>query len=135
MYKADVSKATVLALFLLPTNLDKLADKFLALPPGTRIVMNTFTVTGWSPTKASDSKPTASAGAIAALHRPAKVAGRWRFDDWGEVMLTQDFQMIQGTSLPSSADTASTINGRLRGAEITLTIGPSQVRRPRRGDR
>jgi SAM-dependent methyltransferase len=49
MYAADISKATVLALFLLPSNLDKLAPKFLALKPGTRIVNNTFTVTGWEP--------------------------------------------------------------------------------------
>ena len=38
MFEADISKATVLALFLLPSNLDKLAPKFLALKPGTRIV-------------------------------------------------------------------------------------------------
>ena len=49
MYEADISKATVMALFLLPTNLDKLQDKFLALKPGTRIVLNTFGVTGWEP--------------------------------------------------------------------------------------
>ena len=47
MFEADISKATVLALFLLPSNLDKLAPKFLALKPGTRIVNNTFNVTGW----------------------------------------------------------------------------------------
>ena len=46
MYEADISKATVLALFLLPSNLDKLAPKFLALRPGTRIVNNTFNATG-----------------------------------------------------------------------------------------
>src|SRR5690349_13361289 len=42
MYEADISQATVLALFLLPENLDKLAAKFLALNPGTRIVVNQF---------------------------------------------------------------------------------------------
>ncbi len=47
MFEADISKATVLALFLLPSNLDKLAPKFLTLKPGTRIVNNTFNVTGW----------------------------------------------------------------------------------------
>ena len=47
MYEADISKATVLALFLLTSNLDKLAPKFLALKPGTRIVNNTFHVTNW----------------------------------------------------------------------------------------
>src|SRR5919201_3446892 len=41
MFAADISKATVLALFLLPTNLNRLVPKFLALPAGTRIVNNT----------------------------------------------------------------------------------------------
>src|SRR6187549_939619 len=45
MFEADISKATVMALFLLPSNLDKLAPKFLALRPGTRIVNNTFNAT------------------------------------------------------------------------------------------
>src|SRR5919112_2236907 len=36
MFEADISKATVLALFMLPSNLDKLAPKFLALRTGTR---------------------------------------------------------------------------------------------------
>src|SRR3954451_11599603 len=42
MFEADLSQATVLALFLLPANLRRLAPKFLELPPGTRIVSNTY---------------------------------------------------------------------------------------------
>src|SRR5688500_9002714 len=49
MYQADISKATVLALFLLPTNIEKLVPKFLELRPGTRIVANTFWVSDWTP--------------------------------------------------------------------------------------
>ena len=49
MYEADISKATVMALFLLPENLNKLAPKFLALKPGSRIVANQFAVSGWEP--------------------------------------------------------------------------------------
>ena len=47
MYEADISKATVLALFLLTENLERLEPKFRALPPGTRIVVNTFAIPGW----------------------------------------------------------------------------------------
>src|SRR6188474_499670 len=36
MYEADISQATVLALFLLTENLNRLAPKFLSLRPGTR---------------------------------------------------------------------------------------------------
>jgi precorrin-6B methylase 2 len=45
MYEADISKATLLALFLLPTNIERLVPKFLELPAGTRIVANTYWVT------------------------------------------------------------------------------------------
>ena len=49
LYAADFSDATVLALFLLPDNLSRLAPKFAALKPGTRIVTNRFGIPGWAP--------------------------------------------------------------------------------------
>ncbi|HEV7822574.1 MAG TPA: class I SAM-dependent methyltransferase, partial [Burkholderiales bacterium] len=50
MYEADVSQATALILFLIPQNLEKLAPKFIALKPGTRIVSNTYEIGGgWEP--------------------------------------------------------------------------------------
>ena len=49
MFEADISKATVLALFLLPENLRRLEPKFRALRPGTRIVVNTFGIPDWTP--------------------------------------------------------------------------------------
>src|SRR5690349_5656563 len=49
MFEADISKATVLALFLLPDNLVRLEPKFRALRPGTRIVVNTFGIADWKP--------------------------------------------------------------------------------------
>ena len=49
MYQADISKANVLALFLLPSNMLQLRQKFLDLRPGSRIVSNTFGIEGWTP--------------------------------------------------------------------------------------
>ena len=49
MFEADISKATVLTLFLMPDNLRRLEPKFRALPPGTRIVVNTFGIPDWTP--------------------------------------------------------------------------------------
>jgi ubiquinone/menaquinone biosynthesis C-methylase UbiE len=49
MFQADISKATVLALFLLPDNLRQLEPKFRALRPGTRIVVNSFGIPDWKP--------------------------------------------------------------------------------------
>ena len=50
MFEADFSGATVLALFLLPENLKRLAPKFAQLAPGTRIVSNTYRIEGWKET-------------------------------------------------------------------------------------
>src|SRR5574341_616512 len=49
MYEADISKATVLALFLLPVNLQQLRPRFERLRPGTRIVLNGFPIDWWQP--------------------------------------------------------------------------------------
>ena len=46
MFEADISQATVFALFLLPDNL-RLKPKFEKLKPGTRIVTNGFEIDGW----------------------------------------------------------------------------------------
>ena len=48
MFEADLSQATVLALFLLPDNLQKLRPKFERMKPGTRIVVNGFPIDGWT---------------------------------------------------------------------------------------
>jgi hypothetical protein len=49
MFEYDISRATVLALFLLPDNLQRLKPKFEQLKPGTRIVTNGYQITGWEP--------------------------------------------------------------------------------------
>ena len=51
MFAADISKATVMAIFLLPSNMLQLRSKFFALAPGSRIVSNTFRFEGWNPDK------------------------------------------------------------------------------------
>ena len=55
MYKADISKATVLALFLLPQNLEQLKPQFERLRPGTRIVINGYEIPGWEATEVGNS--------------------------------------------------------------------------------
>jgi hypothetical protein len=51
MFEADISQASVLALFLLPHNLEQLKPKFERLRPGTRIVTNGYQIPGWEPKK------------------------------------------------------------------------------------
>jgi SAM-dependent methyltransferase len=118
MYQADISKASVLALFLLPSNMLQLRDKFLALRPGSRIVSNTFGIQDWNPDEQVTIEGDCSAWCNALLWIvPAKVAGTWRLPQ-GDLTLTQNFQMLSGTlgGTPIS-------DGRLRGEEITFKAG------------
>ena len=122
MYAADISKATVLSLFLLPSNLEKLAPKFLDLPAGSRIVANTFWIQGWTPDETDTMKENCDNWCTAMLFIvPAKVAGRWRTDE-GELVLTQQYQTVSGTFTPAQGDKIS-VTGRLRGNQLSLTVG------------
>ena len=76
MFAADISQATALILFLIPQNLEKLAPKFIALKPGTRIVSNTYEIGGgWEP---DDSQRLALCASWCGAHLyivPATLAG------------------------------------------------------------
>jgi precorrin-6B methylase 2 len=121
MYEADISRATVLALFLLPHNLDKLLPKFLDLPPGTRIVGNTFAPEGWEADETETIEGDCTSWCTSLLWIvPAKVEGTWRLPQ-GELTLTQEFQTVSGTL--RTGETTTEVSGRLRGDAITLKAG------------
>jgi precorrin-6B methylase 2 len=129
MYEADISKATVLALFLLPSNLDKLAPKFLTLKPGTRIVNNTFTVTGWQPDATEMVEGSCTSWCTAHFNLvPARVAGTWQLGS-DTLTLTQEFQMVSGTL------GATAITGKLLGEQITFKAGETEYSGRLNGDR
>lgn len=120
MFEADISKASVMALFLLSSNLLRLRSKFLDLAPGTRIVSNTFGIEGWTPdeTQVIPVEDCSETWCTALLWIvPAKVEGTWRLPQ-GELTLKQEYQMISGTlgSAPIS-------EGKLLGIEITFKVG------------
>jgi precorrin-6B methylase 2 len=122
MFAADISQATVLALFLLPENLIRLTPKFLALKPGTRIVANTFGIHGWDADESARAADDCAMWCAALLYIvPAQVGGTWRLAD-GELTLTQSFQMVSGT-FSRGGKTLAVENGRLRGDQIRFTAG------------
>ena len=120
MYEADISQATVLALFLKPENLDRMQDKFLALKPGTKIVLNTFPITDWDPDETATIDPACTAWCTAMLVIvPAQVAGIWQVGD-RQMNLKQYYQVVRGTMGTQE------VIGRLRGSQITLTTGDAE---------
>jgi SAM-dependent methyltransferase len=127
MFTADFSDASVLALFLLPDNMMKLREKFLAMRPGSRIVANTFGMEGWEPDEKHvlGSEDDCASWCTALLWIvPARVGGTWRLPD-GQLTLSQEFQKVSGV-LSTSGTPVPITEGRLRGAEINFTAGSAR---------
>jgi precorrin-6B methylase 2 len=125
LFETDFSEATVITMFLLPQINMKLRPKLLELKPGTRIVSNSFTMEDW----VADETATVTEGCetwCTALFWivPAKVEGRWQTAA-GELTFVQAFQQVSGTLQSGGASTAIT-DGRLRGAELSMTMDGAQ---------
>jgi precorrin-6B methylase 2 len=123
LYTTDLSRATVVTMFLLPEINIKLRPTLLSLAPGTRIVSNTFTMGDW------EADATATVGEGAACSNwctallwivPAKVAGQWHVSD-GDLVLEQEYQKISGSLGPRRIS-----NGRLRGTDISFSVGTAR---------
>jgi len=128
LFETDLSRATVITMFLLPEINLKLRPKILALKPGTRVVSNTFTMGEWKADQTAELREEAgcSSWCTALLWIvPARVAGRYTIAD-GELVLKQDFQMLSGTL--RAAGGPVTVEGRVRGEEVTFKANGKQYR-------
>jgi predicted O-methyltransferase YrrM len=117
LFEADLSKATVITLFLLPDINRRLRPSLLELAPGTRVASNTFDMGDWEADQKVTAQCTTSWCTALLWVVPAKVNGTWRLGS-DTLTLTQKYQVVEGTlgSTPISA-------GRLTGPEITFTAG------------
>ena len=121
MFEADISKATVMALFLLPDNLKRLRDKLFNLRPGSRIVANTFGIEGWKPDESKTYDDGCTSWCTVMLWIvPAKIDGNWRLPS-GELRVSQEFQNFSGM-----LGNATVENGHLKGEEISFTVNGAQ---------
>ena len=122
LFETDLSKATVITMFLLPGINLKLRPKLLTLKPGTRVVSNTFTMGDWQP----DDKQTVQQGCDGSWCTallwivPARVAGNHKVAQ-GELTLKQEFQMLSGT-LRSEGRTVP-VEGKVSGEQVTFKAG------------
>jgi SAM-dependent methyltransferase len=120
MYEADISKASVLALFLLPDNLNKLRPKFLALKAGSRIASNTFSIENWEPVQ-TETLPNCTSWCTVMLYIvPANVAGSWQLQQ-GTMTLEQDAQAVTG-----SLGGAPVADFKVLGEEISFAVGTTR---------
>ena len=126
LFQADLSKATVITMFLLPDINLKLRPKILALKPGTRVVSNTFTMGDWKPDQTGSPDNCDSSWCTALLWIvPARVGGTYKTPQ-GELTLRQQFQMLSGT-LRADGRTVP-IEGKVTGTEIRFKAGGKEYR-------
>jgi hypothetical protein len=125
LFKADISKATVITLFLLPDINLRLRPNILDLKPGTRVVSNSFDMGDWTPELTIQAGEGCTSWCRAHLWIvPAKVGGSWKLPD-GELTLEQKYQTISGR-LRQGHSTMEISNGRVLADVITFTAGQSQ---------
>jgi len=100
LFKADLSRATVITMYLLPAVNLKLRSRLLELKPGTRIVAHDFDLGDWQP----DRKTTVRKNTFLWIV-PARIAGRWQarlalppIERLLELELTQRYQEVTATA-------------------------------------
>ncbi|MHB9027224.1 MAG: SAM-dependent methyltransferase [Candidatus Latescibacterota bacterium] len=125
LFETDLSRATVITMFLLPSINLKLRPTILDLKPGTRIVSNSFTMEDWEADETATVDAEDSSWNTALLWIvPAKVDGAWKLPQ-GELTLTQEFQKFSG-SLKSGGKTVQISEGKLNGEQISFSAGGAQ---------
>jgi SAM-dependent methyltransferase len=122
IFKTDFSEASVVTSFLLPSMNLRLRPVFLAMKPGTRIVANTFGIADWEPDEKVAIEPCERWCTAMLWIVPARVGGTW-LTPKGDLTLTQRFQAISGTLGREPIE-----SGRLRGQEISFTVGTATYR-------
>ena len=140
--KADVSRATVMTLYLLPGMMANLQQKLLAeLRPGTRIVSHDFVFDQWKPdrtvTVETQEKYDMTGSWSSEVHLwvvPAAVQGAWRgrwSDRQGEefqLEIKQGFQHFEGR-LARGSRALELKDGQLDGARFRFTVPAANGRR------
>lgn len=122
LFETDLSKATVITMFLLPEINLKLRPKILDLKPGTRVVSNSFTMGEWATDEHAILSDDCMTWCTALLWIvPAKVGGAWQLSQ-GELNLKQSYQMLSG-EIKAGSQTSAISNGRMNGEQISFSVG------------
>ena len=130
---ADISKASVVTVYLLPGLIGQLQQRFTGdLRPGTRIVSHAFGMTGWAPDRSGTirlSKAHRGQGDESRLFLwivPADVRGLWQ-GDGKRFRIEQDYQRIEvdGVSGKLSGNDISwgEFRGRVEGDRMNGELG------------
>jgi hypothetical protein len=141
MFTADIGKATVLTLYVLPGMMDRLRPKVLReLQPGTRIVSHDYHFGDWAPDNRisfESAEKQASVGfSTVNLYLwvvPAHAAGEWKIESGDPALkgitlqLSQVFQRLSGQAVTPHG-TFDLADASLRGREVRFSF-PATAKR------
>jgi SAM-dependent methyltransferase len=132
IFETDLSRASVVTMYLLPDFNAKLLPKFLALKPGTRIVSHDGSIGDWPADETLEMKTPEKPVGIGGNSKvelwivPANAAGSWSSDlgshggTWN-FRIGQRYQMLDVHAAVGGRDLLVR-NTRLRGEEIKMVI-------------
>ena len=126
--KTDLSGASVVTIYLLPSLVDQLQPKLLAeMQPGSRIVAHAFPMKGWKPDAREHLRIAEPRGAQSGESElflwivPAQARGLWRAEGW-QLRVHQNFQEIE-VELTRDGKPKTARRARLEGRELEIS-GP-----------
>lgn len=133
LFETDLSRASVVTMYLLPEFNLKLMPRLLALSPGTRVVSHDWDMGPWQPDETlslrAPDKPVGGRDGLSSIHLwvvPAQAAGDWRgrIDGLGgewQIRIRQSYQMLEVEAFEAGRELVVRA-ARLRGREITLVV-------------
>jgi len=119
LFEADISRATVIALYLSPGSMSRLKPRLLAQRPGLRVVSHQFLLDDWEPDESI--RVEGRSGHLWIV--PADVRGTWKValpGDEFRLRVGQKYQALTTTG-ERAARPVNVIGARLRGTEIGFT--------------
>ncbi len=125
LFQTDLSRASVITMFLLTDINLRLRPTLLALKPGTRVVSNTFRMGDWEPDQTAE----LHCGSYCTAYLwivPARVDGGWKTAQ-GTLALKQTYQNFTGT-LQNGGRSEPILRGKLNGDRISFTAGGAEYR-------
>jgi hypothetical protein len=135
VFKTDLSRASVVTLYLLPGMMINLRPKiYLELKPGTRVVSHDYHFDDWRPDDSISfdvpEKEKINGTARATVYLwiiPARIGGRWTVQVEGgekyDVTWRQNYQVVEGGT-QSGGRTLKLQEAALRGEQIEFTLVP-----------
>jgi SAM-dependent methyltransferase len=129
LFEQDLSKASVVTLYLLPSLNERLRPKlFKELRPGTRIVSNAFDMGAWKADRTLNIKTYSGMQSYAYLWiLPADVSGEWRLEPEGgsgkayTLDLKQKYQEVSGTAA-SGGKAAPLSSVSVKGDQLSFVL-------------